>query len=677
MGSGTKKRPSYETPATIAVAAPPEEGTAPSEQAPEASLLPGPEGGQAPTEEIVAPTGAHEEPPEPAAGEPRGKEPPAGSPGPTDPVTPLGEGFAWQVVSAGAPGKPLLVGGQDLEDMTAVVVAYRTGDDHRFVLHAKVRSEAEAKLLEAVSSTEAKTALVEREVEVEGRLPLDTEAGLYEQLAKVAKSVNHHVGKGDPVPHHTTEALGKLEGQLAELGAKPGLSPAEHEMLSAYSGAVQQLRTACETKQKSPWISPFQATFTKTVTEEVVLPPDPGAPGLPAKLREATKIAAVEEQGTSRWDGASRKPGKGKEYLIDLGGGYQAIYRPYAKACGLPFSRQGTLEVVAPEGAGPEGLLARLPALNLQAELATREEAELMYLERNAWAQHLTKDPAYLEVQRRAKEVVERETEAIAHEVPPEELAGKGEAELAELARRLALRAERRAIPEKVRLLRRYFEERMGLPEGGLVKLPTYRPLPEVEQGYLVWGRFDQPQEKLRKAMAGKRIVHELTSGNKAATLCRLIESGGFLAATDVRSRMGIHVHSMSPEADQATGGASYVFTRVRGAGARCDLEWDPERVLWRSDWFAYPSDHYGAINPADHHYAGGSLTTDPATLATFNGSSNEVMFKNGLPVLGPHGVRRIWVGSETERQQVLAALAKVGAREIAGRPVEEVVRIR
>lgn len=52
--------------------------------------------------------------------------------------------------------------------------------------------------------------------------------------------------------------------------------------------------------------------------------------------------------------------------------------------------------------------------------------------------------------------------------------------------------------------------------------------------------------------------------------------------------------------------------------------------MLWRSDWFAYPSDHYGAINPADHHYAGGSLTTDPATLATVNGSSNEVMFKNG-----------------------------------------------
>jgi hypothetical protein len=52
-------------------------------------------------------------------------------------------------------------------------------------------------------------------------------------------------------------------------------------------------------------------------------------------------------------------------------------------------------------------------------------------------------------------------------------------------------------------------------------------------------------------------------------------------------------------------------------------------------------------------------------------------MFKNGLSVLGPHGVRRIWVGSETERQQVLAALAKVGATETAGRPVEEVVRVR
>jgi hypothetical protein len=300
-----------------------------------------------------------------------------------------------------------------------------------------------------------------------------------------------------------------------------------------------------------------------------------------------------------------------------------------------------------------------------------------MYLERNVWAQRLTKDPGYQKIQHEAKALTDAEFEKVAHEVPYSELAGMDQSGLSGLARSLALRAERRVIPARTAMLKRFFEDRMELPSGGLEKLPTYRPKPEQGPGFLTWRRFDHSPEQIRKAVGTKKVVHELTSGNKVKTLCQLIESGGLLASTDVRARMGVHVHSMSPDADQHTGGAAFVFTRVRGKGAKCDLEWEPETVLSRSDWFAYPSDHYGAINPSDHHYSSHSFTTDPSTLATYNGSSNEVMFKNGLPVLGPRGVRRIWVASESERQQIFASLAKVGATEIAGRPVDEVVSIR
>ena len=51
--------------------------------------------------------------------------------------------------------------------------------------------------------------------------------------------------------------------------------------------------------------------------------------GLPAKLRDATKLGATEEGGVSMWDGTTRKPTKGKEYLIDLGDGYRAILLRY------------------------------------------------------------------------------------------------------------------------------------------------------------------------------------------------------------------------------------------------------------------------------------------------------------------------------------------------------------
>jgi hypothetical protein len=592
-------------------------------------------------------------------------------------VTPVTDQFAAEVLGAGAPGKPMLLGGADVEDMTAAVVGYSSSDGHRFVLHAKVRQEAEEKLLDALSAKEPKTTLVEKEVQAQGRLPLDTDKALYEQLAKVAKSVNHHIGEGTDVPAHTTEAMSSLHKQLVHLSQKLAITPQELEMVQAYSQALDLVKKAAAGKTKSPWIPPFEATYAKTVKEEVVLPPDPDAQvGLPAKLRDATKLAAIEEAGVSTWDGTTRKPTKGKEYLIDLGDGYQAIYRSHAKAHQVPFSRQGTLEVVAPEGAGPDALLPELERLNLQSAPATRAEAELMYLERNVWAQRLSKDPGYQKIQE-AKTLTDDEFEKVAHEVPYSELAGMDQPQLQSLAQSLALRAERRVIPARTAMLKRFFEERMGLPEGGLETLPAYRPEPEQGPGFLTWGRFDHTPEQIRKVAGTKKIVHELTSGNKAGTLCQLIESGGILASTDVRARMGVHVHSMSPDADQHTGGASYVFTRIRSKGAKCDLEWDPETVLSRSDWFAYPSDHYGAINPSDHHYSSHSFTTDPAALASYNGSSNEVMFKNGLPVLGPSGVRRIWVGSESERQQVLASMAKVGASKIAGRLVDEVVKVR
>ena len=352
-------------------------------------------------------------------------------------VTPVTDQFAAEVLGAGAPGKPMLLGGADVEDMTAVVVGYASGDGHRFVLHTKVRPDAEEKLLDALSATEPKTTLVEKEVEAHGRLPLDVDKGLYEQLAKAAKSVNHHIGDGTEIPAHTTDAMASLDTQLVDLSQKLAIAPEELEMVQAYSQALAQLKKAASGKTKSPWIPPFETSYTKTVKEEVVLPPDPDAQvGLPAKLRDGTKLAAIEDGGVSTWDGTTRKPMKGKEYLIDLGDGYQAVYRSHAKAHQVPFSGQGTLEVLAPKDAGPKALLSHLERLNLQSAPATRAEAELMYLERNVWAQRLTKDPGYQKIQQDSKALVDTEFEKVAHEVPYSELAGMDQPQLNTLAPR-------------------------------------------------------------------------------------------------------------------------------------------------------------------------------------------------------------------------------------------------
>src|SRR6266536_2465957 len=264
MGSGKKKQPSYDvSSSTIAPAIAvldPTPTTASSVEVPEATA-PTVESPQNIDVAVLAPP--VDEPTQvvsvdelsqdlelAAALEPTGPPPAVVSSAPDDLVTPIAEGFSAEVLAAGAPGKPLLLGGADVEDMTAVVVGYQSGEGNRFVLHTKVRPEAEEKLIDALSATEPKTTLVEKQVEAQGRLPLDVDKGLYEQLAKAAKSVNHHIGEGSVIPHHTAEAMAKLETELLELSQKLAISSRDAEMISAYAQALDLVKKAAATKTK-------------------------------------------------------------------------------------------------------------------------------------------------------------------------------------------------------------------------------------------------------------------------------------------------------------------------------------------------------------------------------------------------------------------------------------------
>ena len=79
----------------------------------------------------------------------------------------------------------------------------------------------------------------------------------------------------------------------------------------------------------------------------------------------------------------------------------------------------------------------------------------------------------------------------------------------------------------------------------------------------------------------------------------------------------------------------------------------DPSVLLRRSDWYAYPSDHFGSLNSASGHSVSG-LTRDPAKVVTFNGN-NEVMFRDGLDLLGAEAPSRVICGSAKARDEVLA----------------------
>jgi hypothetical protein len=350
---------------------------------------------------------------------------------------------------------------------------------------------------------------------------------------------------------------------------------------------------------------------------------------------------------------------------------------------------RGTVELVGPPGSADGGAaLEKLTLLHLHASpVGSAEEAEAMYLERNAWAQGLTSDPEYLEVGKVLAEA-ERKGEAEALARLEEAGAHLSEEEMLVLAKSLVLENQRRLVRLRTKLLKRLFEKKLGLPEGGLDSLPAYQPRPLAAaggKGWHFWNRFDLTPEKVRKELRGYVIAHRLVAGghgNPVDRLCRIIESGGVLACGEVRARMGVRVSTASPHEDMKTGGASYAFTFIRPKAKEraFDIVWDPETLLTRSDWFATKQDAFGSINPSDPKSAY-EKTADIGVLKSwkewFSGWGGQVMFKNAIDLLGAHPPQAIYVETEKDRQRVLAAFAKAGVKELGGRPVGEIVKTR
>ena len=95
---------------------------------------------------------------------------------------------------------------------------------------------------------------------------------------------------------------------------------------------------------------------------------------------------------------------------------------------------------------------------------------------------------------------------------------------------------------------------------------------------------------------------------------------------------------------------------------------------LSRSDWYAYPTD-FGGVNPKDYHYSPTAMTRDPFTVATVHkGSSNEVMVRNGIDLLGSEAPSRIRCSSKARGEATPAALAARGVTHLGGKPVASVV---
>ncbi|GAA1095399.1 hypothetical protein [Nocardiopsis metallicus] len=591
-----------------------------------------------------------------------------------------------------AAGVPVLVGGADLQDSAATLISYHSTDEAgpREVLLTTLNEDAEAKLMDALALSEEKLVPVQVEEEIHGRLPLDQDKQLYELCSKTAVSINHRLKHDQPIPQKTLDYLNNATTAVQEVLDNSDSTQDELVMAGVYKNWLNTMQDRIDKAGtvpyaqggKVPKIGPYEHSGMVTVTKMVPAPTEESPHGLlTAKLRDASRIKANIDlsTGTTSWDGTSRSPAKGKEYEIDLGDGYTAVYRPHAANSEnkSEYSLRGQLEVHAPQGSGHgQDLVKRLGALHLVNRAMSPREAEWTYLTNNIHAQGLGNKPAVKEALAKADQMEELQLQELFHQ-NAHQAVGLNADGLSSLAKGWQIEAAAACLPKKVRLVREAVATSVGFTNGAELAASTgYDPKPKAAGGWLTWGRFDLGNDKevLNKAWEGKSLAHSVTGGNLANILAT-----GVLASTERRATMGISTGlGMSEQQDKFTGGAGSVFMRVRKStishGPK--LVWDdPLKVLDNTSIYGYPSDHFGAINP-DHHLHSGSLTKDPKKIAEFSGGSNEVMVKNGLDLLGVHAPSRIICKDGAEKKKVLSVLKKKGVTQLGGKAIDQVVTV-
>lgn len=633
-----------------------------------------------------------------------------------DLLTPLVPDLWDRAAAVGKQGYPLMIGGEDLEDATAVIYTYFSPDRkaRHIVVECQLRQQAEEKLMTAVQVSKGmKTVKKTVKEPYTGRAQWDIKMKIGEKLESWARSINWRVReakKGYFHPHKTEylQGLPELEKYLQTLieTQGPQMDPAELELARLYLHDVTDLLQTLEWNKNHPdpkdWrqtfnhklspddpgfirknFGPRTATFMITKEIEVKVPVTEGTMKLEVMERQAQRLhVKTDESGTPIWDGSWSKihshDGECRELFIRFADGWFACYRPYDSKYNVPTALRGNLQLIvqnAPQDLPPESLVEHLRMLYLNGAPLTKAQVELAYLEDNLRAQgvivggknfdNLMKyKTIQIHMKVRAQEVMLRL--ANSGNYPPTD---DGIAQI-------MLDGERAIAPEKVAYLRLLFEQHLGLKPGSLAALPEYNPTPVYDVGFYFFRRFDIRREDIKKYF-GSLVVGHILTGSGRLNLPFIIESGGLMAQAK-RRQMGInHMagDTLSQEKDEATGGANYLFCRI-GYPGNFDIEWSGEalyNLLSRTDWFWRNGDYYGDANKDEDGNFITPVITDIKQMINF-ASNNEIVFKYGIGLTGPFAPSCIRASKWGMRKEVIKTYQKLGITHLHGIPIEKVV---
>lgn len=176
------------------------------------------------------------------------------------------------------------------------------------------------------------------------------------------------------------------------------------------------------------------------------------------------------------------------------------------------------------------------------------------------------------------------------------------------------------------------------------------------------------------------QVFNHQWGGTQQELIELLADDRQALLSTTERWSEGIGKTGMSSSSDVRTGGASYVFTRQTAAIDNLErygvqLVFDGEKVLTRTDFFAYAQDSFGVTNPAESRtLVETNNTITSLRQGVINKSGQETMFKDRISF---DDLKWIQVDSTEAKEAIIAGLDEAGVTEIGGRPLDEMILTR
>lgn len=437
-------------------------------------------------------------------------------------------------------GRMFYVAGDDFEDMG--VLAYKVGDD--LVLEAKLREKAGLALAKNLDEVAVSTVT---------QAPIQDEA--WNSVLSAIKSINHHYGPGgDQVFKaqyilNATKAIDTLTDPLAK---------------KYYTKILDSLYDVSKQKPGPGLGKQFKPYTPKAKPKDVRAPK---GKGYTVEKRNVTDTEKAYDFDEGKIKGSVDKTGavhSGRiQYSVKFDDGTRIDF--ITQGDNNLTSKVGRVQIYPGRNtaASYKKALAHLDDLGLNSKLATKVDAELMYLQKAAY------------------------TARIHNKAPFKSL----------------ITGQKKLSPEdRIAKLKEAWEKHLGRK---LTKETGYDPRPfylhSQNRGVARWRRFDWTDDDLRDF----RLSHQITgvggtSEDYLTAIERMARSGGALATED-RYRQGISTlrGTMSPGRDQETGGASYFFTRLFSKGQtdrfKPDLVFSNE-ALKDMNTISYKGDLYGNV---------------------------------------------------------------------------------